>query len=116
VFIVPALLSSVLAIAGKGWLLLRRVKRRRADAAFAVKERRGRKQMRAALHMLLERFVLQHEEHVYKDGRSFRDNGFLKKFPCPKRTAHLLSRDKLSSKFLIKVFIEGEYGESPFYG
>jgi hypothetical protein len=35
VFIVPALLSSVLAIAVKGWLLLRHVKRRRADVVSA---------------------------------------------------------------------------------
>ena len=72
-FIVPALLSSVLAIAVKGRLLLRRVKRRRADAASAVKERRNRKQMRAALHMLLQRFVLQHEEHVYEELKSAND-------------------------------------------
>ena len=52
---------------------MRRVERRRADAACAVKERRGRKQMRAALHMLLQRFVLQHEEHVYKELRSAND-------------------------------------------
>jgi hypothetical protein len=67
VFIVPALLSSVLAMALNGWLLLRRVKRRRADAASAVKERTNRQQMRAALHMLLQRFVLQHEEQVYEE-------------------------------------------------
>ena len=82
VFIVPALLSSVLAIAGKGWLLLRRVKRRRADAgsASAVKERRNRKQMSAVLHsrqtvlyMLLQRFVLQHEEHVYEELKNAND-------------------------------------------
>ena len=73
VFIVPALLSSVLAIAVKGRLLLRRVKRRRADAASAVKERRSRKQMRAALHMLLQRFVLQHEEHVYEELKNAND-------------------------------------------
>jgi hypothetical protein len=73
VFIVPALLSSVLAIAVKGRLLLRRVKRRRADAALARQERRSRKQMRAALHMLLQRFVLQHEERVYEELRSAND-------------------------------------------
>ena len=73
VFIVPALLSSVLAIAVKGWLLLRRVKRRRADAASAVKERRNHKQMPAALHMLLQRFVLQHEEHVYEELKNAND-------------------------------------------
>ena len=72
-FIVPALLSSVLAIAVKGRLLLRRVKRRRADAASAVKERTNRQQMRAALHMLLQRFVLQHEEHVYKELKNAND-------------------------------------------
>ena len=75
VFIVPALLSSVLAIAVKGWLLLRRVKRRRADAvsASAVKERRNRKQMSAVLYMLLQRFVLQHEEHVYEERKNAND-------------------------------------------
>jgi hypothetical protein len=73
VFIVPALLSSVLAIAVKGRLLLRRVKRRRADAASAVKERTNRQQMRAALHMLLQRFVLQHEEHVYEELKNAND-------------------------------------------
>ena len=75
VFIVPALVSSVSAIAVKGWLLLRRVKRRRADAvagmweasASAVKERKNRKQMSSALHMLLQRFMLQHEGHVYEE-------------------------------------------------
>jgi hypothetical protein len=74
VFIVPALLSSVLAIAVKGWLLLRRVKRRRADAvsASAVKERRNRKQS-AVLYMLLQRFVLQHEEHVYEELKNAND-------------------------------------------
>ena len=72
-FIVPALLSSVLAIAVKGRLLLRRVKRRRADAASAVKERTNRQQMRAALHMLLQRFVLQHEEHVYEELKNAND-------------------------------------------
>ena len=73
VFIVPALLSSVLAIAVKGRLLLRRVKRRRADAASAVKERRNRKQMSTALYMLLQRFVLQHEEHVYEELKNAND-------------------------------------------
>jgi len=73
VFIVPALLSSVLAIAVKGWLLLRRVKRRRADAASAVKERRNRKVMRAALHMLLQRFVLQQEERIHEELRNAND-------------------------------------------
>jgi hypothetical protein len=73
VFIVPALLSSVLAIAVKGRLLLRRVKRRRADAVNAVKERRNRKQMSAALHMLLQRFVLQHEERVYEELKNAND-------------------------------------------
>ena len=73
VFIVPALLSSVLAMALNGWLLLRRVKRRRADAASAVKERRNRKQMSAVLYMLLQRFVLQHEEHVYEELRNAND-------------------------------------------
>ena len=73
-FIVPALVSSVSAIAVKGWLLLRRVKRRRADAvsASAVKERRNRTQS-AVLHMLLQRFVLQHEEHVYKELKNAND-------------------------------------------
>ena len=74
-FIVPALVSSVSAIAVKGWLLLRRVKRRRADAvagmweasASAVKERKNRKEISAALHMLLQRFMLQHEGHVYEE-------------------------------------------------
>ena len=75
VFIVPALLSSVLAIAVKGRLLLRRVKRRRADAvsASAVKERRNRKQMSAVLYMLLQGFVLQHEEHVYEELKNAND-------------------------------------------
>jgi hypothetical protein len=73
VFIVPALLSSVLAIAVKGWLLLRRVKRRRADAASAVKEKTNRQQMPAALHMLLQRFVLQHEEHVHEELKNAND-------------------------------------------
>ena len=80
VFIVPALLSSVLAIAVKGRLLLRRVKRRQADAvagirevsASAVKER-NRKQMSAALRMLLQRFMLQHEEHVYEELKNAND-------------------------------------------
>ena len=72
-FIVPALLSSVLAIAVKGRLLLRRVKRRRADAVNAVKERRSRKLMSAALHMLLQRFVLQHEERVYEELKNAND-------------------------------------------
>ena len=75
VFIVPALLASVLAIATKGWLLLRRVERRRADAVGAVKERRNRKQMRAALHMLLQRFVLQHEEHAHEELKNANDRG-----------------------------------------
>ncbi len=72
-FIVPALLSSVLAIAVKGWLLLRRVKRRRADAASAMKERRNRKLMSAALHMLLQRFVLQQEERIHEELRNTND-------------------------------------------
>ena len=75
VFIVPALLTSALAIATKGWLLLRRVERRRADAVGAVKERRNRKQMRAALHMLLQRFVLQHEEHAHEELKNANDRG-----------------------------------------
>ncbi len=73
VFIVPALLSSVLAIAVKGRLLLRRVERRRANAACAVKDRENPKQMRVALHMLLQRFVLQHEEHVYEELKNAND-------------------------------------------
>ena len=73
--IVPALLSSLLAIASKGWLLLRRAKRRRADevSASAVKERRNRKQMSAVLYMLLQGFVLQHEEHVYEELKNAND-------------------------------------------
>ncbi len=38
-----------------------------------MKERRSRRQMPAALHMLLQRFVLQHEEHVYEELKSAND-------------------------------------------
>jgi hypothetical protein len=77
VFIVPALLASVLSVAVKGRLVVRRFKDRRAathGAAAAAATSRSRSiQMRAALPMLAKRFVLKHDELVYKERKSAND-------------------------------------------
>ena len=70
VFIVPAVLVSLLSIILKGWLLVRRVKHRRA-ALTAASSRRS--MMRPALRMLAQRFVLQHDVHAHEELKSAND-------------------------------------------
>jgi hypothetical protein len=77
VFIVPALLASVCSVAVKGRLVVRRVKDRRAAAqglgAAAATSRSRSIQMRAALPMLAQRFVLLHDELAYEERKSAND-------------------------------------------
>ena len=80
VFIVPALLASVISVAAKGRLVVRRVKDRRAAAqgavaraAAATTSRSRRIQMRPALQMLAQRFVLKHDELAYEERKSAND-------------------------------------------
>ena len=79
VFIVPALLASVSSVAVKGRLVVRRVKDRRAAAqgaaarAAAATSRSRSIQMRAALPMLAQRFVLKHDELAYEERKSAND-------------------------------------------
>jgi hypothetical protein len=80
VFIVPALLASVISVAAKGRLIVRRVNDRRAAAqgataraAAAATSRSRSIQMRAALQMLAQRFVLKHDELAYEERKSTND-------------------------------------------
>jgi hypothetical protein len=79
VFIVPAFLASVLSVAAKWRLVVRRVKDRRAAAqgavarAAAATSRSRSIQMRAALPMLAQRFVLLHDELAYEERKSAND-------------------------------------------
>jgi hypothetical protein len=78
VFIAPALLASVLSVAVKGRLMIRRLRHRQAvangaDAAIVARARSRSTQMRIALRMLAQRFVLAHDERAYEERKSAND-------------------------------------------
>ncbi len=73
VFIGPALLTSVLAIAVKARLMLRRVEHKRAAVERAAGASGTRRMMPAALRMLARRFVLQHDEQAHKELKNAND-------------------------------------------
>ena len=85
VFIGPACLASAFDIGTKARLLLRRIRERQISAAdkqsmntTARSKRTAGNQHQAskrhvALHMLAERFVLQHDQHQYEEERNKND-------------------------------------------
>jgi hypothetical protein len=70
VFIVPAVLTSVLSIGLKARLMVRGVQNRQAALERAAIARSRQAMMRPALRMLAQRLVLQHDEHAHEELQS----------------------------------------------
>jgi hypothetical protein len=73
VFVGPALLSSLLAIAFKVRLLTQRVTQKRALAAKSAKKASTRCARKRLLHALAARFMLQHDKFEYEDAKRAND-------------------------------------------
>ncbi len=72
-FVGPALLSSLLAIALKVRLLTQRVTQKRAFAAKSAREASTRCVRQRLLHVLAACFVLQHDKFEYEDAKRAND-------------------------------------------
>jgi hypothetical protein len=74
VFVGPALLSSLLAVGFKVWLLTRRVSQKKALAAQRSNQMASKRQLRKCLlHMLAARFVLQRDTNEYEEAKLAND-------------------------------------------